>query len=83
VVKFLVLTYQRATRELVAVEPFDSGREGLDHRMAIEQTPDHAGDVEVVVLMAKDREHLEQTHSRYFRRARQLFETTVSRLALA
>ena len=48
-VKFFVLTYQRATRELVAVEPFDSGHEALDHRMAIEQTPEHTSDVEVVV----------------------------------
>jgi hypothetical protein len=67
----------------VDVEPFDSGREAVDRRMAIEQTDENTSDLEVVVLMASDREHLEQTHSRYFRRARQLFETTASRLAPA
>jgi hypothetical protein len=80
--RFFVLTYRRATHELVGVEPFDRGREALDRRMAIEQAP-HTSDLEVVVLMSRDREHLEQTHSRYFRRARQLLETTASRLALS
>jgi hypothetical protein len=83
VVKFFVVTYRRATHDLVRVELFDSGREALARRMAIEQTPEKTSDLEVVVLMARDREHLEQTHSRYFRRARQLFETTASRIALA
>ena len=82
-VKFFVVTYRRATRELVAVEPFDSGRDALDRRMAIEQIPEHTSNIEVVVLMARDREHLEQTHSRYFKRARQLFEVAASRVALA
>jgi hypothetical protein len=81
-VKFFVLTYRRATKKLVSVEEFDDGSEALDRRMAIERDTSHTDDTEVVLLLARDEKHLRQTHSRYFRTARQLFQAA-SEVALA
>ena len=80
--KYFVLRYRRATGKLIDLKEFDDGHEALDFRMAIEQDTADADDTEVVVLLAKDLNHLRQTHSRYFRSARQLFQA-VSKLAIA
>ena len=50
--------------------------------LAVIGTAADTDDTEVVVLMARDLDHLRQTHSRYFRTARQLFQAA-SRLAIA
>jgi hypothetical protein len=81
-VKYFVLTYRRATGDLIDIKDFDDGRDALDLRMAIEQDSANTDDTEVVVLLARDRDHLQQTHSRYFRTARQLFQAA-SKLAIA
>jgi len=80
--KYFVLRYRGATGKLIDIYDFDDGKEALDFRMAIEQDTANTDDTEVVVLLAKDLDHLKQTHSRYFRTARQLFQAA-SKLAIA
>ena len=71
---FLVIYNRRTGANTVQEFPEGCSREAIRQRFAAER--EHRGDpdIEVVVLGSSSREELEQTHSRYFRSAREILE---------
>lgn len=68
-----MLVYRRSTGELLKFEELDSDRaDALKRRAEWERRQKDDPEVEVVVLSAKSREALMQTHGRYFKRVGQL-----------
>jgi hypothetical protein len=77
-----VITYNRDSGEIVALNEFDDSRQedASASRLAAE-TALGPGDeaVEVVTLRAQDLQEIQKTHSRYFRSAKQLSESLRTR----
>ena len=70
--QFLIV-YRRSTGELLEFEDLGSDRaRALKRRAECEQLRKEDPEIEVVVLSAKSREALIETHGRYFKRVGQL-----------
>lgn len=64
-----LITYMKSTGSLVDIVEFsdEERREALAERAKLERQYGATGDVEVVVLGARDRDDLMRSHSRYFK----------------
>jgi hypothetical protein len=71
-VLYTLLVYDRAELRLVDEQTFDNKSDALQARFDAEARHHPAEAIEVVVLVAKTREDLIRTHSRYFRTLQEL-----------
>ena len=69
--KYFLIVFDRSGHRIVELEEFSDSREAVRARFEREKDP-HSRGYEVVVLGAKSREALENTHSRYFGTGREL-----------
>jgi hypothetical protein len=78
-----LLIYNRRTGDIVDRAEFNGRSGALAARFKAEREHRGDADIEVVVLGAKSWAALSNTHSRYFRRVRQLADDALNRLAPA
>lgn len=65
--KYFLIVYDRARRQLLQADEFSDRRIALLKRFELEVRERDNQNIEVVVLGATSREALERTHGRYFR----------------
>lgn len=70
-VKYFLIVFDRENHRIVELEEFDDSVEAVRARFKRELSPQDRA-YEVVVLGAPSKEALENTHSRYFGRGREL-----------
>jgi hypothetical protein len=75
-----LIVFDRAKRELIRCEPFETRSAALEARFSAEHTFRHNDDIEVVVLGASSPDVLTRTHSRYFKGLRQLIQASLAEL---
>lgn len=70
-----LIVFDRSKSAMLRCEAFKTRNEAVQARFEVERDLGHNADVEVVVLGANSPEALKRTHSRYFRKLSQLFDS--------
>ena len=70
-----LIVFDRSKSAVLRCESFSIRKDALQARFDAEHDLGHNSDIEVVVLGANSPEALTRTHSRYFRRLSQLFDS--------
>ncbi len=78
---YFLIEYSRPKDELISLREFGSYGLATAERLKRELELRGIPDIEIVILGAERKEDLQQTHSRYFRTARQLVDDLVGTVA--